>query len=75
MTKKAKVRKIDKYTFEIIITEGKNRQIRRMCASFNQEVRELKRVRIMNIELGNLHPNTYREIKGKELEKYLKKVL
>ncbi len=75
MTKKAKVRKIDKYTFEIIITEGKNRQIRRMCASFNQEVRSLKRVRIMNIELGNLHPNTYREIKGKELEDFLKKVL
>ena len=75
MTKKAKVRKIDKYTFEIIITEGKNRQIRRMCASFNQEVRELKRVRIMNIELGNLHPNTYREIKGKDLEDFLKKVL
>lgn len=75
MTKKAKVRKLDKYTFEIIITEGKNRQIRRMCASFNQEVKSLQRVRIMNIELGRLHPNTYREIKGRELEDFLKKVL
>lgn len=74
-TKKAKVRKIDKNTFEIIITEGKNRQIRRMCASFNYDVRNLKRVRVMNIELGKLHPNTYREIKGKELEDFLKKVL
>jgi len=75
MTKKAKVRKIDKKTFEIIITEGKNRQIRRMCASLNYQVRDLKRVRIINIELGKLRPNEYREIKGEELEVFLKEVL
>ena len=75
VTKKAKVRKIDKYTLEIIITEGKNRQIRRMCASFNYDVRSLKRIRVMNIELGKLKSNYYREIKGKELEEFLKKVL
>lgn len=75
ITKKAKVRKIDKYTLEIIITEGKNRQIRRMCASFNYDVRSLKRIRVMNIELGKLKSNYYREIKGKELEEFLKKVL
>ncbi|MEZ4103639.1 MAG: pseudouridine synthase [Candidatus Paceibacterota bacterium] len=74
-TKKAKVRKLDKYTFEIILTEGKNRQIRRMCASFNYDVRALERIRIMNIELGKIASNTYREIKGKELEDFLKKVL
>lgn len=75
VTKKAMVRKIDKYTLEIIITEGKNRQIRRMCASFNYDVRSLKRIRVMNIELGKLKTNYYREIKGKELEEFLKAVL
>lgn len=75
MTKKAKVRKVDTKTLEIVITEGKNRQIRRMCASFNYDVRGLKRVRIMNIELGKLAPNTYREIKGAELEELLEEVL
>lgn len=75
ITKKAKVRKIDKYTLEIIITEGKNRQIRRMCASFNYDVRSLKRIRVMNIELGKLKSNYYREIKGKELEEFLDAVL
>lgn len=75
MTKKAKVRKLDSHTFEIIITEGKNRQIRRMCASLNYQVKSLQRVRIMNILLGKLRPNTYREIKGKELEDFLKEVL
>ena len=74
-TKKAKVRKIDKYNLKIIITEGKNRQIRRMCASLNYDVKSLKRVRVMNILLGKLKPNTYREIKGKELEDFLKEVL
>ena len=75
MTKKAKVRKIDKYNLEIVITEGKNRQVRRMCSSFNYEVKSLKRVRIMNIELGMLHPNTYREIKDDELDDFLAEVL
>ncbi len=74
-TKKAKVRKVDKHNLEIVITEGKNRQIRRMCASFNYDVRKLKRIRIMNVELGNLKPNSYREIKGKELEELLGEVL
>lgn len=75
ITKKAKVRKIENKIFEIIITEGKNRQIRRMCTSLNYQVRELKRIRVMNILLGKLKPNTYREIKGKELDDFLKEVL
>jgi len=74
-TKKAKVRKIEGRTFEIIITEGKNRQIRRMCSAFNYEVRKLTRVRVLNITLEKLKPKQFRQIKGKELEDFLKEVL
>lgn len=75
ITQKAKVRKLDPKTFEIILTEGKNRQIRRMCKALNYEVRTLTRIRIMNILLGKLKPNTYREITGAELTKFLNAVL
>lgn len=74
VTKKAKARRIDKYTFEIIITEGKNRQIRRMCASFGYDVINLTRIRIMNILLGKLKQGEYREIKGEELKEFLDKL-
>ncbi|WP_299115222.1 23S rRNA pseudouridine(2604) synthase RluF [uncultured Winogradskyella sp.] len=50
-TKKCEVKKIDKYTFSIILTQGLNRQIRRMCEYLNYDVQTLKRVRIMNIKL------------------------
>lgn len=70
-TKKAKVRRIDKETFEIAITEGKNRQIRRMCAAFGYNVKKLKRFRVMNIELGKLKPGTFRPIEGKELAAFM----
>ena len=56
----------------IVLTEGKNRQIRKMCAAFGYEVRDLKRIRIMNIRLGNLRPNEYRILKGQELNEFLK---
>jgi len=63
------VEMIGKYTFRIILTQGLNRQIRRMCKEFGYQVVTLKRVRIMNIELGNLKYNQYREITGEELTK------
>lgn len=66
-TRTCEVWKIGKYTFGIILTQGLNRQIRRMCRVFGQEVVTLKRVRIMNIELGDLKYNRYREITGEEL--------
>lgn len=75
MTKKAKVRKVEPRKFEIIITEGKNRQIRRMCSAFNYEVKKLTRIRVMNILLGKLKPGQLRELKGKELVDFLKEVL
>ncbi len=55
-------------TFTIILVQGLNRQIRRMCECLGYKVITLKRVRIMNIELGNLKEGTYREISGSELK-------
>ena len=57
--------------FSIILTEGKKHQIRRMCAALGYQVKDLKRVRIMNIELGKLKPNQYRKIEGAELAAFL----
>lgn len=66
-TKQSKVRRISNNTFEIILSEGKNRQIRRMCGAFGYGVKKLKRFRIMNILLGKLKPNQWRIIETKEL--------
>ncbi len=60
-TKPCYVEKLSDYDFKIILTEGKNRQIRRMCKALGYLVAKLLRVRIDNIELGNLKPGEYRE--------------
>ena len=57
--------------FRIIVTEGKKHQIRRMCAALGYQVQTLKRVRIMNIELGKLKPNQYRKLAPEELAAFL----
>lgn len=67
-TRPCKIKKIDAYTFRIILTQGLNRQIRRMCRAFDYRVVTLKRIRIMNIELGDLPTGQWREIKGRELK-------
>jgi 23S rRNA pseudouridine2604 synthase len=67
-TRPCSLEKMGKYTFKIILTQGLNRQIRRMCESQGYKVKSLTRVRVMNIELGNLKSGEYREIKGDELE-------
>ena len=67
-TRPCKVEKIGKYTFRIILTQGLNRQIRRMCKTFGYEVVYLKRVRVMNILLEQLKPGQYREVTGQALE-------
>ena len=54
VTKPCKVERIGKYRFKITITQGLNRQIRRMCQHYGYEVKELKRIRIMDIHLGDL---------------------
>jgi 23S rRNA pseudouridine2604 synthase len=61
-----------KDTFHIILTEGKKRQIRRMCESLHHEVIDLKRIRIMNINLDKIPQGEFREIKDKELKEFLK---
>lgn len=60
--------------FRLVLTEGKKHQIRRMCAALGWQVESLKRVRIINIELGKLKPNQYRKISGKELQIFLKEL-
>ena len=66
MTRKCKVERLGKRKFKIILTQGYNRQIRRMCEYFGYRVEELQRVRIMNIHLGDLAPGTYRKLTTKE---------
>ncbi len=70
--KPCKVEILSDYLFKIILTEGKKHQIRRMCSALFQEVEDLKRVRVMNIELDKLGEGQYRKIESKELEKFLR---
>ena len=59
-------------TFSITLSEGQKHQIRRMCDALTLPIKELKRIRVMNIKLGNLKSNMYRKIEGDELETFLK---
>lgn len=72
-TKRAIVRPHPKNqkTFTIVLTEGKKHQIRRMCAALGYQVQSLKRVRVGPILLGDLKPNQYRKLNGKELTQLL----
>ena len=71
-TRKCKVKKLSKNSFNIVLTQGLNRQIRRMCQMLGYKVQTLKRVRIMNIELGELKEDTYRDVTEDEYNKLLK---
>lgn len=73
-TRKCRVNIIGPYTFRIVLTQGLNRQIRRMCESQGLKVLGLKRTRVANIELGKLKVGTYRRISGEELENLYKSV-
>lgn len=66
-TKPCIVEQIDKTKFRIVLTQGLNRQIRRMCEYFDYRVRSLLRVRIMNISLGRLKAGTWRNLTEREL--------
>lgn len=68
VTRPCKVEVIDKNTFKITLTQGLNRQIRRMCEALDYRVRHLVRVRIMNIRLGRLKTGTWRNLTVQELE-------
>jgi len=67
-TRKCKVEQIGKKQFKIILTQGLNRQIRRMCEYFGYRVEKLVRTRIMNIELGDLEAGKYREVTAEEFK-------
>lgn len=66
-TKPCRTKAVGKFTFRIVLTQGVNRQIRRMCKEFGYQVISLKRLRVVNIELKGLHPGKYRELNGDEL--------
>ncbi len=68
ITDKCKVEKINETTFNIVLTQGLNRQIRRMCEHLGYTVRTLKRIRIMNISLTNLKVGKYRSFTKEELQ-------
>jgi len=71
-TRPCKVERLGDYTFRIILTQGLNRQIRRMCKAVGNEVKKLKRVRVLTIELGALKPGEQRIISGDELAELYK---
>ncbi|PIC79646.1 23S rRNA pseudouridine synthase F [Sporosarcina sp. P18a] len=72
VTKPCTVKKLGPKTFSIILTQGLNRQIRRMCAALGYHVRRLQRVRILTIELGDLAIGEWRELTDAERKKLFK---
>ena len=72
VTKPCTIRITGAKSFSIVITEGKKHQIRRMCDAVKAPAVGLERTRIMNIRLGDLAPNAYREVTGGELARFLK---
>lgn len=72
VTRKCRLEKVDERTFSIVLTQGLNRQIRRMCLAWGYHVKRLVRVRIMNIDLGNLGTGKSREVTGEEYRELLR---
>ena len=66
-TRECEITQTGTYTMKMILTQGLNRQIRRMCRAVGYDVRSLKRTRVINIQLGNLKPGEYRELTDTEL--------
>lgn len=73
-TRKCRVEQTGEKSFSIILTQGFNRQIRRMCRALGYEVTALKRVRIMNICLGNLREGSIREVTEDELKELIREL-
>ncbi|MDR0309456.1 MAG: pseudouridine synthase [Candidatus Methanoplasma sp.] len=68
LTKRCSVETVSPREFQIILRQGLNRQIRRMCSQLGYEVRNLKRIRVVNITLGDLKEGRYRDISKRERE-------
>jgi 23S rRNA pseudouridine2604 synthase len=67
LTKPSKVTRVNAQSFRIVLTQGLNRQIRRMCSALGYKAQRLQRVRIMNVHLGNLRPGQWRHLTPAEL--------
>ena len=67
-TRPCQAEAVGKYTFRIVLTQGLNRQIRRMCEALGYKVRKLQRIRVMNITLDKVPYGKYRELTGPELD-------
>lgn len=74
MTLPCKTEQVADRVFRIILTEGRNRQIRRMCSAFGYQVRRLTRERIMNIHLGKLKIGQWRELTSEEFEGLMSRI-
>ncbi len=73
VTKKCTLQQLNKTTFKIILTQGLNRQIRRMCEYLGYNVRTLKRIRIMHLDLGQLKVGKWRKLSAAEVQVFQKK--
>lgn len=69
VTRPCEVEKLGKCSFRIVLTQGLNRQIRRMCETLGYHVEHLKRIRVLNIELKGMKPGTWRKISDGEMAK------
>ena len=74
VTLPCKIRRTGDKSFNIIIVQGLNRQIRRMCEYFGYNVTSLRRIRIMNIRLGNMKPGQWRELTKEEFSTLMKQL-
>jgi 23S rRNA pseudouridine2604 synthase len=72
VTRKCKIQVLGDFNFRITLSEGKKHQIRRMCSALFNDVNTLQRIRIMNVQLGDLHAGKARKIEGVELEDFMK---
>lgn len=71
ITRPCKVTKVSRHVFNIVLTQGLNRQIRRMCDALGYHVQKLQRIRVMNIKLGNLKKGSYRQLTDEELKELM----
>ena len=68
-TRKCQVEQMGRFVFRMVLTQGVNRQIKRMCIACGCRVRELKRVRVTHVTLGGLKPGEYRELDREDMER------
>ena len=72
ITKPCRIKKVSEQWFQIILTQGLNRQIRRMCRSLGYRVLELQRIRMVNLQLGDLRLNEHRKLTDNEVSALLR---